>query len=66
MKKFGEHIDNQQIELAEALDNTNKVVAVYNIEDLEDNLLKIENYRFEELENNHNLKSFLKNNLRKF
>ena len=66
LKKFGEHIDNQQIELAEALDNTNKVVAVYDIEDLEDNLLKIENYRFEELENNHNLKSFLKNNLRKF
>ena len=66
LKKFGEHIDNQQIELAEALDSTNKVVAVYDIEDLEDNLLKIENYRFEELENNHNLKSFLKNNLRNF
>ena len=66
LKKFGEHIDNQQIELAEALENTSKVLAVYDIEDLEDNLLKIENYRFKKLENNDNLKSFLKNNLRNF
>lgn len=63
MKKFGEHIDNQQIELAEALDSSNKALAVYNIENLEYYLEKIKNYSFIASGKNQNLRSFLKNNL---
>ena len=36
LKKFDEHIDDQQLELAEALENSGRVTAVYNIEKLEE------------------------------
>lgn len=35
LKKFGEHIDDQQLELAEALENKGQIMAVYQIDDLE-------------------------------
>ena len=34
LKKFDEHIDDQQLELAEALKNSGRATAVYNIEKL--------------------------------
>ncbi|MEN6554068.1 MAG: PssE/Cps14G family polysaccharide biosynthesis glycosyltransferase [Methanobacterium sp.] len=35
LKKFGEHIDDQQLELTEALENKGQIKAVYEIDDLE-------------------------------
>ena len=34
-KKFGEHIDDEQLELAVALENKGQINSVYEIEDLE-------------------------------
>lgn len=36
LKKFNEHIDDQQLELAEALENSGRAAAVYDIEKLEE------------------------------
>lgn len=38
LKKYGEHIDDQQLELAEALSKEGKVIAVYDVEQLESSL----------------------------
>ncbi|KAF5055562.1 hypothetical protein DSECCO2_376500 [anaerobic digester metagenome] len=35
LKKFGEHIDDQQLELTEALEDKGQIKAVYEIDDLE-------------------------------
>ncbi len=63
LKKFGEHIDDQQIELAEALDKTNRTIAIYSIENLERSIIKVKDYKFELYPNSEDLKSFLKYNL---
>lgn len=64
LKKFNEHIDDQQIELAEALDKTNKAIAVCDIAKLADNLKASNNYKFKRSKKNNDLKNFLNNNLR--
>lgn len=64
LKKFKEHLDDQQIELAEALDKTNKVVAVYEIEELENNLEKIKNHELKPYKKRTDLKNYLENSLK--
>ncbi|WP_321422017.1 PssE/Cps14G family polysaccharide biosynthesis glycosyltransferase [uncultured Methanobacterium sp.] len=39
-KKYGEHIDDQQLELTEALEKSGKVLAVYDIETLDSTIKK--------------------------
>ena len=62
LKKFGEHIDNQQLELAEALENKGKVKAVYDIEDLGRSVEKI-NVVNSSIEQDNSLVRFLKEHM---
>lgn len=41
LKKYGEHIDNQQLELTEVLAESGKIFAVYNIDQLEYTIKKV-------------------------
>lgn len=60
LKKFGEHIDDQQIELAEVLSEEGKVIAVYDSEELEDALKEVERLRFTDVGKDRKLVNFLK------
>jgi beta-1,4-N-acetylglucosaminyltransferase len=60
MAKYDEHNDDQQLELAEVLSNNNKVIAVYNIDDLEDAIQRVGKLEFRESEKNSRLVNFLK------
>lgn len=62
-KKFNEHIDDQQLELAEALDKSNRAFVVYKIENITDSIIKIKNHKFKSFSRNENLNTFLKNEL---
>lgn len=63
LKKYDEHIDDQQLELAEALTRTKKAIAVYDIEKMKDSLLGIQEYEFSDSKKTKNLNSFFKDNL---
>jgi len=60
LKKFGEHVDDQQLELAEVLSDAGKVIAVYKIERLEEALKKIDKLRFVNVGKDKKLVNFLK------
>lgn len=80
LKKFGEHIDDQQLELTESLEEAGKIFAVYDIDKLEECIEKLiamkqdsktELYKkynsFEQPKNtkqDKNLRKFLKNYLK--
>ncbi len=64
LKKLGEHIDDQQIELSKSLENRMNVFAVYNMKKLEETVKKIESSKFQSVEINQNLILFLKDYLR--
>jgi len=64
LKKFGEHVDDQQLELAEALENMGKVIAVYDIEKLEDAIRKAKSLKYKPVKRNKRLANFLKEYLR--
>lgn len=63
MKKYGEHIDDQQLELAEALEKRKRVVAVYDVGKIEETLENIKINLFEDKKKSERLKNFLKNNV---
>jgi UDP-N-acetylglucosamine transferase subunit ALG13 len=60
-KKYGEHIDDQQIELATILSNQKTVIAVYDIDELEKALKDINRLTISNESNENNLIFFLKN-----
>jgi len=64
LKKFGEHIDDQQLELAEALGKRNRVISINDIADLEKSINQINNFNLKSLKSDRNLKSFLRDNLK--
>jgi len=60
LKRFGEHIDNQQLELAEILSKQGKVIAVYNVEKLNEALEKVNKLKPLKVKKNRRLVNFLK------
>ncbi|KUK17270.1 PssE/Cps14G family polysaccharide biosynthesis glycosyltransferase [Thermococcus sibiricus] len=64
LKKFGEHIDDQQLELAEALESMGKAIAVYDIEKLEDAIKKAKSLKYKPIKQEKRLVNFLKEYLR--
>lgn len=64
LKEFGEHIDDQQLELAEALANMNKIIPVYNVEKLEENIIKAKSNKFNFVKCDKKLNYFFKEHLR--
>lgn len=60
MKKFGEHIDDQQFELAEALSKQGRVMAVFDIEELERVLKEVNKLKFPIMKKERQLIDFLK------
>ncbi len=64
LKKFGEHIDDQQLELAEALESMGKAIAVYDIEKLEDAIKKAKSLKYKPVKRERRLTNFLKEYLR--
>jgi UDP-N-acetylglucosamine transferase subunit ALG13 len=63
LKKYGEHIDDQQIELGEALERSKKVIMLRDIENLEETINKLNLGKIEALKTDKNLVNFLKNYL---
>jgi beta-1,4-N-acetylglucosaminyltransferase len=47
LKMFGEHIDDQQLELAEALSTQGRAIAINDINELEESLMKIGDMQLE-------------------
>jgi len=66
LKKFNEHIDDQQIELADALSGSNKAVSIYDIEDLEKAIYNFQSSPIQSYEKNLNIIQFLKKTLEEF
>ncbi|MDH7508576.1 MAG: PssE/Cps14G family polysaccharide biosynthesis glycosyltransferase [Methanomassiliicoccales archaeon] len=64
LKKFEEHIDDQQIELAEALSREGKIIAVYDIEELERALREVKKLEPAAVERDMRLIEFLKEYIR--
>jgi len=61
LKKFGEHIDDQQLDLARVLSKEGKVIVVHDIEELEEALKRVEKLRFTNLvKKDEKLINFLK------
>lgn len=58
LKKFNEHVDDHQLEIAEVLKNEEEAVIVYDVEELEDALNKAKKIKIKE---NKKLVTFLKN-----
>jgi UDP-N-acetylglucosamine transferase subunit ALG13 len=48
-KEYNEHTDNHQIQIAKELEKRKKVIAVYNMEDLEEAIKKSKNFAFKPL-----------------
>ena len=65
LKKFGEHVDNQQLELAEALESMGKAISIYDIEKLEDAIKIAMSMKSRPLRRNRRLINFLKEYLRR-
>ena len=64
LKKFGEHVDDQQLELAEALESMGEAIAVYDIKKLEDAIKKAKSSKYEPVKRDKRLANFLKEYLR--
>ena len=64
LKKFEEHVDDQQLELAEALESMGKAIAVYDVEELEDAIKKAKSLRYKPVHRDKRLINFLKEYLR--
>jgi len=60
LKKYNEHVDDHQLELAEVLKNKDNVIIVYDIENLEDALTKADKLTYTEFKQNKELVFFLK------
>jgi len=65
LKKFGEHVDDQQLELADVLSEAGKVIAVYDVEKLEEAFKNVDKLAFVNVEKDKKLISFLKECLRR-
>jgi len=61
LKKFSEHIDDQQIELAQALSESSHVVSIYDINELEDAITNFRPVQVSGNEKNQDIVQFLKN-----
>ena len=57
LKKFNEHVDDHQLELAEFLEKEKKVTVVYDIEDLHKSLCSVKEFS---IKSNNDLGIFLK------
>ena len=64
LKKFGEHVDDQQLELAELISKIGKGVAVYDIDELEGVLNKVNGLNFSAVSKERGLVNFLRNYIR--
>jgi len=64
LKEFKEHVDNQQLELAEALEAMGKAIAVYDVDELEDAIEKAKLLRYKPINRNKRLINFLREYLR--
>jgi len=64
LKEFKEHVDDQQLELAEALEAMGKAIAVYDINELEDAIEKAKLLRYKPVNQDKRLINFLKEYLR--
>ena len=64
LKKFGEHVDDQQIELAEALKSMGLAIPVYDVEELENAIKKAISMKAKSVKRNKKLVNFLKEYLR--
>lgn len=53
LKIFGEHVNNHQLELAKALESAGKVIAVYNIDDLDRAIFSARKFKFKSAGKNH-------------
>ena len=60
LKKFNEHIDNHQVELAEPLKNNKKFILVYDMKNLEDALKKGVILEYDKNKNDKKLINYLK------
>lgn len=60
LKKFREHIDDQQLELAEALENASRIISVYNIEELEEKIMEAKSIKFNSIRKDKKLNYFFK------
>ena len=49
MRKFGEHSDDHQIQVAKELEKQGMIIGVYDIEDLEEAIKKSKNFAFKPL-----------------
>lgn len=65
LKKFGEHVDDQQLELAEALESMGKAIAVYDIEKLEEAIKKARSLKYKPIKRERRLANFLKEYLQR-
>jgi len=59
LKRFGEHIDDQQLELAEALEQAGKAIAVYDVNHLEEAIRRARLVRVQSLRRASRLVRFL-------
>lgn len=66
LKKFNEHIDDQQIELADALSESYNVVSIYDIEDLEKAIMNFKPSPIPSQNKNLSIINFLKNAITEF
>jgi UDP-N-acetylglucosamine transferase subunit ALG13 len=66
LKKFNEHIDDQQIELAEALSESYHIISIYNIEDLEMAIMDFKPMIVPARDKDLNLINFLKKTIAEF
>lgn len=62
LKKFNEHVNDHQLDLVKELDKNGKIIAVYDIEDLQNALLKARNFGKVKTENKicNEIEKFLK------
>ena len=60
LKNFNEHVDDQQIELADAVSKSHGVVCIYNIADLENALQKISSSTISDSKKDMDLTHFLR------
>lgn len=52
LAKYGEHVDDHQIQLIEQFDELNFIEPCYELDDLEEKIIEIENKRFKKYESN--------------
>lgn len=64
LKKFNEHIDDQQLELAKALESKNQAFSVYNLERLEEKIECAKSINLTKKRDNKELVNFLRDYLK--